>query len=84
MDADTFACIIHGMEDKGISDVVVTRFSSAHGYGFHYAMDDSVYSSNFIQLQPTWGEAAVVCLQTIILHLKHMGRIRKSIHYRGS
>lgn len=77
MDFDTFEYIILGMKDKGLSNAVVSHYNSIYGYGFNYTIDDSTYSAHFIQLQPTWGEAAVVCLQTIVQHLKQIGRIKK-------
>jgi hypothetical protein len=81
MDAETFDFTIHGMKHHGVNEAVVSHYSDEHGYGFNYTIDDSSYSASFIQLQPTWSEAAIVCLQTIIQHLKHMGRI-KSYEYR--
>lgn len=75
IDHETFHFIIHSFKEYGVVEASVSHYSKDKGYGFNYAIDDSGYVASFIQLQPTWGEAAVVCLQTIVQHLKHMGRI---------
>lgn len=76
MDVDTFNFFVDGLKQYGVSNVVVSHWNDTYGYGFNYDIDDSSYSSSFIQMQPTWSEAAIVCLQTLHQHARHLQAIR--------
>ncbi len=77
MDWTTFQLIAASFKDKGLdgAEVMSYRDYPFPEYGFTYTIDGDGYSASFIQLQPSWSEAAVVCLQTIVQHLEHLERI---------